>query len=279
MTENLTRKIRAADYLRVIYDSMGQENKADECMRFLAAHKKMEGENKALVSQLEGLFQSYLSQKQKQQAAQEKKEAVKKTVKILVPIALLVAALLVLAIRRRGKRHLETARQAHRMEQAALSGRLKRSNQELRELKDKIQQNENASPRPEAQAASFSEEPICRLIMERVNDGQFKSKVDYIYYKEYALDKQQLLALRRAADRHFGQFTVRLKKAYPDLTNSDLDYCCLYLLGLTDADIAALMQRAYNTVIERNGKLRKIFDSDNTLFVTLSTLASGTLSV
>ena len=167
---------------------------------------------------------------------------------------------------------LEAERQTHRMEQAAMSGRLKRSNQELRELKDQIKQMDDLAAKTEV-AASFNEEPICRLIMDRVNEGQFKSKIDYIIYKDSALDKQQLLDLRLAVDRHFGQFTVRLKKAYPELTNGDLDYCCLYLLGLTDADIAALMQRTYNTVFERNGKMRKIFGSENPLPITLMGMA------
>ena len=172
---------------------------------------------------------------------------------------------------------MEAAHRVHRMEQAAISGRLKRSNEALRELKDQIKQQENVAV-PTEQVVPFTEEPICRLIMERVNEGRFKSKVDYSFYKDSALDKQQLLALRLAADRHFGQFTVRLKKTYPELTNSDLDYCCLYLLGLTDADIAALMQRAYNTVIERNGKMRKIFRSENPLPITLMGIAENSLS-
>ena len=175
----------------------------------------------------------------------------------------------------RDKRHTEAIkaeRQAHRMEQAAMSGRLKRSNQEVRELKDQIKQLDDLTAKTEI-AASFDEEPICRLIMNRVNEGQFKSKIDYIIYKDSALDKQQLLDLRLAVDRHFSQFTIRLKKAYPELTNSDLDYCCLYLLGLTDADIAALMQRTYNTVFQRNGKMRKIFGSENPLPITLMGMA------
>ena len=167
---------------------------------------------------------------------------------------------------------LEAERQIHRMEQSAIAGRLKRSNQELRELKDQIKQMDDLATKTEV-AASFDEEPICRLIMDRVNEGQFKSKIDHIIYKDSALDKQQLLDLRLAVDRHYGQFTVRLKKAYPELTNSDLDYCCLYLLGLTDADIAALMQRTYNTVFERNGKMRKIFGSENPLPITLMGMA------
>ena len=175
----------------------------------------------------------------------------------------------------RDKQHaevLEAERQTHRMEQAAISGRLKRSNQEVRELKDQIKQLDDLAAKTEV-AASFDEEPICRLIIERVNEWQFKSKIDYILYKDAALDKQQLLDLRLAVDRHFGQFTARIKKAYPELTNSDLDYCCLYLLGLTDADIAALMQRTYNTVFQRNGKMRKIFGSENPLPITLMGIA------
>ena len=175
----------------------------------------------------------------------------------------------------RDKQHaevLEAERQTHRMEQAAISGRLKRSNQEVRELKDQIKQLDDLAAKTEV-AASFDEEAICRLIMDRVNEGQFKSKIDYIIYKDAALDKQQLLDLRLAVDCHFGQFTARIKKAYPELTNSDLDYCCLYLLGLTDADIAALMQRTYNTVFERNGKIRKIFGSENPLPITLMGMA------
>ncbi len=175
---------------------------------------------------------------------------------------------------KRHEKELEAERQTHQMQQAALSGRLKRSNEELRELRDlKRQQTGNGVPKQETQVVSFNDEPICRLIMERVNEGQFKSKIDYIIYKDSALDKQQLLDLRLAVDRHFGQFTARLKKAYPELTNGDLDYCCLYLLGLTDADIAALMQRTYNTVFHRNGKMRKIFGSENPLPVTLMGMA------
>jgi len=173
---------------------------------------------------------------------------------------------------------LEAERQTHRMEQAAIAGRLKRRNQELRELKDQIKQMDDWAAKTEV-AASFDEEPICRLIMDRVNEGQFKSKIDYIIYKDSALDKQQLLDLRLAVDRHFGQFTARLKKAYPELTNSDLDYCCLYLLGLSDADVSALMQRAYNTVSERSRKLKGVFGSDEPLSVTLRGFSNGSASI
>ena len=68
-------------------------------------------------------------------------------------------------------------------------------------------------------------------------------------------------------------------KAYPELTKVDLDYCCLYLLGLTDADIAALMQRAYNTVNERSSKLKRIFGCNNGISATLNAIANDKTSI
>jgi hypothetical protein len=86
------------------------------------------------------------------------------------------------------------------------------------------------------------------------------------------------MALREAADRHFGQFTSRLVKAYPDLTKGDLDYCCLYLLGLSDADISALMQRAYTTVNDRGRKMKAIFGTEEPLSTTLRSFAEESTS-
>jgi hypothetical protein len=103
--------------------------------------------------------------------------------------------------------------------------------------------------------------------------------MDCKLYQDYALGKEQVMALREAADRHFGQFTSRLAKAYPTLTKGDLDYCCLYLLGLSDADISALMQRAYATVSERSRKLKGIFGTEEPLSVALMSFASCSASV
>ena len=297
-------QLQVAEFLRIIYDSIDDKEQSDQYIRFLAKHKPMEHETDAKISYLSELFKNYLEDKQKYQSDREKqeerKQATKKTIGMMIPILLGIGTVLGLLIRNKHKksilakedeairkiqqesqRHakaMEVERKAHQMEKSALTGRLKRSNQELRELKHQIKSRDDSISTTN-QASTFAEEPVFRLIMERVNKGQFKSKVDYAYYKDYALSKEQLLDLHMAVDHHFGQLTFRLKKAFPNLTKSDLDYCCLYLVGLTDADIAALMQRAYNTVIERNVKLRKIFGSENTLSVTLRTLAENLSSI
>ena len=287
--DDASLKWDAAEKLRSIYQSRGDTLKVTQYAIFQAENAVSEVESNYQVSQLNELFQQHLQWEQeraeaeRQQAARLRKNRMIVVVCVLVAVAALLAWLL---IRRRMKQQrdaasqqMEAVQEAHRVEKAAMSGRLKRSNQELRELKDQMrQQAGNGAPKQEAQAVSFTDEPICRLIMERVNEGQFKAQMDCKLYQDYALGKEQVMALREAADRHYNQFTSRLAKAYPELTRGDLDYCCLYLLGLSDADISALMQRAYNTVSERSRKLKGVFGSDEPLSVTLRGFASESAS-
>ena len=289
--EKAIDKKLAAKTLHDIAISEGDTLKANQYAQFLIEDVAAAAENQAQVSKLNDLFQNYLQEKQEAASLRERKKAVRLTLMVLVPLLLAIGLAVAIVMRRRHRKRLaiqeaeaqqrletqeaeaqqrlEEERQSYRMEQAALSGRLKRSNETLRELQDQMRQQNDTAPKPETQAASFAEEPICHLIMERVNEGQFKSQMDCTAYKDYALGKEQVTALREAADRHFGQFTRRLAKAYPDLTRSDLDYCCLYLLGLSDADVAALMQKAYPTVSHRARKMKAIFKSEASLPTTL----------
>ncbi len=288
-TDDVLLKWDFAGKLRNIYQGRGDTLKAARYAMFQAENAVSEAESNLLVSKLNELFQQHLQWEQERAEAERQQTTRLRRNRMIVVVSVLVAVAALLAwllIRRKMKQQrdaasqqMEAVQEAHRLEKASMSGRLKRSNQELRELKDQMrQQAGNGAPKQEAQAVSFNEEPICRLIMERVNEGQFKAQMDCKLYQDYALGKEQVMALREAADRHFGQFTSRLAKAYPELTRGDLDYCCLYLLGLSDADISALMQRAYNTVSERSRKLKGVFGSEESLSVILRGFASESAS-
>ena len=287
--EKAIDKKLAAKTLHDIAISEGDTLKANQYAQFLIEDVAAAAENQAQVSKLNDLFQNYLQEKQEVASLRERRKAVRLTLMVLVPLLVAIGLAMAIVMRRRHRKRLaaqemaaqqrlEEERQSHRMEQAALSGRLKRSNETLRELQGQVRQQNDTAPKPEISAASFAEEPICRLIMERVNEGQFKSQMDCTIYKDYALGKEQVKALREAADRHFNQFTSRLAKAYPDLTRGDLDYCCLYLLGLSDADIAALMQKAYPTISQRARKMKGIFGSEEPVSVVLLGFANESIS-
>ena len=270
-------KMLAGDRLRDISMAEGDTTKAKE---YALAHTQFvteKDEDGKLKSNLTTLCQHHEQSRQEAlHRLKTQKDAMRWSIAlVLAAFVVSVVSLLLVILRRR----MRTEQYSHKMEQAALSGRLKRRNEELRELKGQISQQEKNKTVPKVDSvATFAEEPICRLIMERVNEGQFKSQMDCTIYKGYALDKEQLMALREAADQHFNQFTVRLNKAHPELTRGDLDYCCLYLLGLTDADVAALLQKAYPTVSQRSRKMRAIFANDAPLSATLFSFAKDKLS-
>ena len=285
-------KMLAAERLQEISIKNGDTLKAREYALARSQYVTAKDEDGKLHSTLTGLCQQYEQNKQETQHKLKVQKATRRwgaVLGIVLALAVVVSVFLTLSRKRNQRlktekedvgRLLETERHAHKMQQSSLSNRLKRSNEELRELKDQIkQQADSMNTKQEAQALSFNDEPICRLIMERVNDGQFKAKIDCEIYKQYALDKQQLLDLRVAADRHFTQFTIRLRNAYPRLTSIDIDYCCLNLLNLTHADISALMQRAYNTVVERDSKIQKVFDTEKPLHVFLMDIAQHYSSI
>ena len=104
---DVVSQIRAAECLRIVYDSLGLREKSDECMLFLADRKKTEGENKALVSKLEDVFKDYMDKKQKKEAEAERKRSIEKTIRIIVPIAVAVALALLIVSKLRGWKKLK----------------------------------------------------------------------------------------------------------------------------------------------------------------------------
>lgn len=257
---SLFLKTQSADYLREIYENLGESEKAGEYARFVAQNTPPEFGTKADEWRFTNLFQKYMQHKQKYARLQEEKENQGRIIRIVFLMLTLLSVLVVsLLLNRKRHKRIEAEKQV-------LSGQLKEQSEALSVMKKRVE------------AASFAEEPICRLIMERVNEGQFKSKVDYLVYKDYALTKEQLLTLREVVNGHFDEFTTRIKKEYPSLTKGDIDYCCLYLLGLNNADIAAMMQRAFNTVCERDRKLKAIFGSEEPLSNTLRKLAKSDIN-
>ena len=231
-------RTQSANHLYEIYNHFGDTVKADSYSRFITENTPPEFGTKADEWQLTSMFQDYLKQKHEQTLAleqQKKRHAI--TCIIIFAIAITVVIAVILMIRH--KRKLNTFKKEANMD------------------------GYNA----------FINEPVCQYILETAHEQQFKSKMDCLIYKDFALDKEQLLTLRTAADNHLNGFTERIRNKYPELTNDDVNYCVLYLLGMKEPDIAAFMQKAYSTVSDRSRKLKKILTSDFDLTTTLRKLA------
>ena len=277
-------QIRVANYLRIIYDSLGNKEKSNECLHYLALHNEKGAENSAMVSQLSEIYKTYKSRKQEKEAVAKREVAVKKVLGIVIPMAVILALAIIVMAKWRSKKLLKEQReesdrvlgekeQQHRMQQAALSGRLKRSNEELRDISKQLEQSLSKNALYESDAsndyAAFINDPICKHIVGVVHTQQFKSKMDYLIYKDDALSKEQLLDLRNAVQKHLPRFVSHIRRQYPKLTDNDMDCCYLILLGLNEADISALMQRAYTTVCDRSRKISRIIGANDSLYHAL----------
>ena len=225
-------KMAAYSALSVFYENQGE---TDLALQYIRKHEDLYSEiaaknaNRSIFDiQQKYDFESLENQKNKEIVQKQR-------IIMIVSFLLLIAVALVLLLQLKQKQVLKQEAETRR---------------QLDALKSKMI------------AAAFTDEPVCRQILESVENQVFKTKVNYNVYKDFALSPTQLNALREAVENHFPSFTVNLQERYPKLTNDDLDYCRLYLLGLNEAQISALMQKSYTAVSDRSRKLRKIFGTD-----------------
>ena len=107
----------------------------------------------------------------------------------------------------------------------------------------------------------FIESQICVKIKKSVKgkDIMIKSVAQYPHIK---LSEMDLIDLVQAATSSFGDFSLRLLNTYPDLTTGDVRHCALALLGLNDAEIAALEGISYSGTNRRTKKISGIFKTN-----------------
>lgn len=260
---DIISRIQAAEFLYDMSLIIGKEEDASKYANFLALNKPNVAENKVQVSTLDKMFQDYLIQKNEKKFLEEKYLTRRHAFTIIVPIALFVVLVVFLATRKWGRKRVE-------QEKAASDSKLDRVNSALRKTEKAIN-----DLKMKMEIKQFADMPICKHLLSVVKEQQFKSKNNYNFYKDYALGKEQILELREAANLHYDNFTIRLKEKFPELTSDDIDYCCLYLLGLKDADVSALMQKDYSTVCYRSRKIKSILKSEKTITETLYNMAKA----
>ena len=168
---------------------------------------------------------------------------------------------------------IESERHAHKMNQAALAGRLKRSNAALKEYNNIIHNIKPPSIVYQQNNAveKYEDEPICQHILALCNDKKnpIKSTVPIAAYANIALDDAQKAQLKNAAIHHYGSMFEKLKQQHLELKEKDLQYCYLSLLGLDNVQIAVLLQNSISTIWERENRLKKILGSDNKISIFL----------
>ena len=276
-TSNIGAKKQAAEWLVEICKIKGRVIEMHEFAEFLVPFANQEENKSEIKSQLTQLFNTFVQAKSNLQHQKEVNKHEKQTV--LVIGSLIFAIITTLYFFGRNQQHkrrleaqIETERHTHKVQQAALAGRLKRSNEELKaQTKMKPVVVSLSAVQASNTAKHYADELVCKHILAVCSDNNnpIKSTVPVSAYTDIALTDAQKAQLKEAAMRHYGPLFEKLKQQYPKLKEKDFLYCQLCLLGLDNAQIAVLLQNTISTVWERENRLKRIFGTVDKVSVFL----------
>ena len=275
--EDTVSQIQAAEYLRVIYDSIGAIEKLDECLRFLAIQKQTLAAEKVSVSKLESLYQDYLHKKPLERAVKEQKKRFKRLMLIVVMI-ITFAIILLVAESIMHKRHQKEYKEREKRLQAEADNALEkeraaRTRERVGLQQSIIQQNEKVSilektltqlrEENETRRDAFLKEAICQKINDSIREIHITARDGA--QENIVLTTQDADALREAVLKHYEGFDTFLISKYPKIRKDDLQICHLYLLGLDERQIAVLKCKTYSAIKKRANTLASLLKIEGSL--------------
>ncbi|MBR4391528.1 MAG: hypothetical protein IKT08_05440 [Bacteroidales bacterium] len=261
---------QAAEWLVEIHQDKGESEEARSYAEYLVPFANLSENQGFIKSQMMDEYQEYEQRKKDDHHAVQTRKNHRQAAVIII-VVLLSSALLVALVYHIKTKQLKNERHEYNIKSAALSGRLKQSNEALK----KERENGTTISTPLSihtdTEMKYEEEPICRHILSVCNDERnpIKSNIPLSAYSDIALTPEQQFQLKKAADYHYGQLFNTLKIRYPKLKEKDYLYCYLCLLGLNNAQIAVLLQKAPSTIWEREQRLKEIFNTDGGISVML----------
>lgn len=150
---------------------------------------------------------------------------------------------------------------------SALSGRLKKSNSELRKQKEQTETLLKEKKTWQKQKSwsgvnDFLKEDICKEILGLMQGKNVKREAKINDNAGLKLDQAQLLRLNAATEKHFTGIGDMLLAQYPRMTKDEKSQCLLYLLDFDDKQVAALLGVDYSTIKKRSAKMKKALGTD-----------------
>ncbi len=272
---NINSRKQAAEWLVEICKFQGKnpEIYAD----FLIPFANKEENKSAIKSQLTELYNAFRQKKLELQHRLLIRRATIQTMVVIGVLLIVILFILLISFHRKQnyKTKLETEEYVHKMKQKALAGRLKTSNNALRDAQHEIKKqklnsvfskssNHNSSEHRSYEA--FMQSMICQEIttmVDRLHSDKrktLKTNIDVLDYKDFALSATQITSLTKTVDNSFPNFYSTIKALYPHLSRNEWLHCCLYLMKLDKMSICVLLQEPYYTCRRYTLKMEKTFD-------------------
>ena len=239
---------------------------------YLAPFANQNENYSTLRSQLTVLFDSYWDNRREKR--QQQIITNKSYLALIVFGFLLATIILILIIHKRSN-------YTHKLQQSALAGRLKRSNEALLRGVETIKRQEmELKSKNKDDVTKYSakksydlylQAEICqeiRTVAVRLNSNKqqpLKTNIDVSEYKPYALTNLQKNKLLKTFDSSFPGLFESLKTVYHGFDRKGELYCALHMLEIDRMTICVLLQESYHTCRRIALRLEKGFGCPNHL--------------
>lgn len=186
---------------------------------------------------------------------------------LLLVLLLFLAVLAYIIMRNRNRiSHIEkqivTIEAKHKQENLDKDKELESVTLELDQTRQKLEHNQKVDF--DMAWEGFVHSPVCEKIRQSVEGKDIMIKSASLY-PELKLKELDFIDLVRALNSHFPDISSQLLKDYPALSTNDLRYCALALLGLNDAEIAALEGISYSGVNRRTRKIQSVMQTEESV--------------
>ena len=101
--------------------------------------------------------------------------------------------------------------------------------------------------------------------MDLVTNLQLSTRSNYSDFPEVWISKENISLLGEAVSQHFPNLKTNLKAKHSKMDWKDTLICYLCMIGLTEAQIAVVLQLNSTTVYRRVNKMRQCFDAKESL--------------
>lgn len=233
-------KLKTAEYLQNIYQSIDDYDEADKYSRFLATFAVSKYTNMMEISALDKLFNDYLERQIHNRHYQNKK----RSLYTIIAISAILALIISVSIHIKNRKIKDTS--------------LKYDKEKIKvsDLEQKLVQKRSET---ELRIECFLKENVCRKIIDIICDIPASARSNYSDYTYLKLDEETIVELGEAVTKHFPNMKTRLISNDIKLKKDDLLLCYLYLLGLNNSQIALLRQCNFATICRQAKRLKETF--------------------
>ena len=223
-SEDDVAKVISAEYLYKINGDFGNRDEEAGFAKYLADNKKLNEADKALVSELNYVYEANRHRDEKRASAWQ--------ITLVISIIIAVGLIILFAY--------------------GYNKRMRIANVSTTETSNNEEEQEN-----EVVERSFYDEPICKEILGMVCYIPINTRTNYSDYPNVKLNNDMIVELGKAVDKHFPCLKYALNSTGVSLKNSDMLLLHLYLVGLNPIQIALLRQCHYSTVSRQVSQLKE----------------------